>query len=187
MRVVSKFFSLFKSSIVWHIIFILIILYSVSSINVLILAIGILPFLQGALLNTSVLTYFSDISFALAAFLSIYHLSTIFRGKKRRNDKAERAEDPGFREIWGRSRPLTKTFFILIAFYAVVAAYLLLWRLNAAPRVLAPNDDMLWIFFSIASFATATAISAFHLATMIFRQKRASDHMNSARRAVNNP
>ena len=71
-----------RSSIVWHVLFILIILYSVSSINVLILAIGILPLIRGAFLNTPVLVYFAEISCAIAAFLCVYHISSIFSQKK---------------------------------------------------------------------------------------------------------
>jgi hypothetical protein len=67
-----------KSRNLWQLIFILAILYAVSSMNVLILVRSILPYLQGAFLKTQVLSYFADISFAIAAFLSAYHLFNIF-------------------------------------------------------------------------------------------------------------
>ena len=63
----------------WQLIFILSILYAVSSMNVLILVNSILPYLQGAFLKTHVLQYFALVSFALAAFLSAYHLFGMFR------------------------------------------------------------------------------------------------------------
>ena len=79
----------FKKGIMWEVIFILIILYAVSSINVLAIVISVLPFLHGAFLKTHILTYFAEIAFGLTAFLSIYHLSTLFRKSKRKTDKQE--------------------------------------------------------------------------------------------------
>ena len=77
----------FKEGIVWEVIFILSILYAVSSINVLVIVISILPSLSGAFLKTHVLMYFAELAFVLTAFLSIYHMSTLFRKPKRKTDK----------------------------------------------------------------------------------------------------
>lgn len=70
-------------------IFILILLYAVSSINVLLLALGILPHIPGMYLNPYIMVAFSLISFALTAFISAYHLSTMIRRRKRKTDQEE--------------------------------------------------------------------------------------------------
>lgn len=70
-----------------QVIFILIILYCVSSVNVLLLALGLMPYIPGAYLNPHVLIAFSIISFALTLFISAFHLSTMIRRKKRRCDR----------------------------------------------------------------------------------------------------
>ena len=74
-----------KISSLWQLIFILSILYAVSSMNVLILVNSILPYLEGAFLKTQVLQYFGVISFGLTAFLGSYHLYNMFS----REGKAE--------------------------------------------------------------------------------------------------
>ena len=79
----------FKKGILWEVIFILTILYAVSSINILVIVISILPFLHGAFLKTHILTYFAEIAFGLTAFLSVYHITTIFHRRKRRTDRQE--------------------------------------------------------------------------------------------------
>ena len=79
----------FKKSNIWQVIFILIILYSISTINVLLLTISLMPFLRTAFLKTHILVAFAQISFGLVAFLSIYHLSTMFRRRKRFSDRQE--------------------------------------------------------------------------------------------------
>ena len=68
-----------KIKSLWQLIFILIILYAFSSMNILIIAREILPSLpQGYFLIPQVLGYFSLISFGLAAFLSAYHIIKMF-------------------------------------------------------------------------------------------------------------
>ena len=79
----------FKKGIVWEVIFILTILYAASSINVLIIANGLLSSLHNVLeemninsegifsLSTNILTYFAEIALGLAVFLSIYHISVM--------------------------------------------------------------------------------------------------------------
>jgi hypothetical protein len=69
-----------------QIIFILIILYTVSSINVLILALSIVPYLERAYLHTPVLLGFAVISFVLTLVIIAYHLYTMIHRKKRKTD-----------------------------------------------------------------------------------------------------
>ena len=88
----------FKKGIVWEVIFILTILYAASSINVLLIANSLLSSLhrvfedvggvnsQSAFsLSTNILTYFAEIAFALAIFLSIYHISVMLHKPHKRN------------------------------------------------------------------------------------------------------
>ena len=81
----------FKKGIVWEVIFILTILYAASSINVLVIANSLLTSLHDVIrgmglisdsdsifnLSTNILTYFAEIALALAAFLSVYHISVM--------------------------------------------------------------------------------------------------------------
>jgi lysylphosphatidylglycerol synthetase-like protein (DUF2156 family) len=73
-------------------IFILIILYTVSSINVLILALDIVPHLPGAYIDTSVLVAFAAVSLALTLVVGVYHLYTMIYRKKRRTDADDGAQ-----------------------------------------------------------------------------------------------
>jgi hypothetical protein len=75
-----------NKSRVSQVIFILIILYAVSSICVLLPALGILPFLPDAYLNPYVLLGFALVSFAFTVFISAFHLSTMIKRRKRRTD-----------------------------------------------------------------------------------------------------
>ena len=179
----QKIFSWLKSSAVWQIIFILIILYSVSSINVLILAMGILPYLHGAILNAPVLVYFAEISFAIAAILSIYHLSTIFRRRKRRDDRVEDQKKVNLIEVWVRSRLLTKLLVILIILFGAFSAYTFLWGQGFVHNIFNKDLNITWIIYSIIAFSLTTLLSSFHLATLIFRQKRTADILAKAQRA----
>ena len=78
-----------RKNTIWQMIFILTILYAVSSINVLVIVINLLPYLRGAFFRTHILVYFAEISFGLTAFLSAYHLTTMFRRRKRKMDRVE--------------------------------------------------------------------------------------------------
>jgi len=69
-----------------QVVFILIILYSISSVNVLILALNILPYLPNAFLKPYALIGFALISFVLAVFMGFYHLYSMFRKRKRKTD-----------------------------------------------------------------------------------------------------
>ena len=174
-----------KSSALWQIIFILIILYSVSSINVLILAMGILPYLQGAILNAPVLVYFAEISFAIASIISIYHLSTIFRRRKRRDDRAEDQKRVNLIEVWVRSRLLNKLLVVLILLFGVFSGYTFLWGQGFAGNIFNTEVDITWIIYSIFAFSLTTLLASFHLATLIFRQKRTVDILARAQRMEN--
>jgi len=177
-------FKWLRSGAIWHVIFILIIIYCVSSINVLVLAIGILPYIQNAFLNTRVLVYFSEIAFLLAAFLSIYHVCSIFRTRKRRHDKTEIVEKPSALESWLRSRFLNKLLFVIVFIYAALSVYHFMWSFDAVGKIIMMEDEMLYITFAIISFSLSTVVSAYHLATLIFRQKRSADHLARAQRAA---
>ena len=87
----------FKKGIVWEVIFILTILYAASSINILVIANSLLSSLHNVIrdtglnsegvfsLSTNILTYFAEIAFALAVFLSIYHISVMLHKPHHKN------------------------------------------------------------------------------------------------------
>ena len=85
-------FSSLKSKIIVPVVgilimmFILIILYAISSLNVLILAISILPYLPDAFLRPYALAGFNIISVSLMVLLTIYHMVTMFHHRKRYGD-----------------------------------------------------------------------------------------------------
>jgi membrane protein implicated in regulation of membrane protease activity len=72
-----------------QILFILAMMYCVSSINVLLLALGVVRWIPQAYLNPKVLISFSLISFAFALVLSIYHFSTFLNRRKRKYDRVD--------------------------------------------------------------------------------------------------
>jgi membrane protein implicated in regulation of membrane protease activity len=72
-----------------QVLFILAMMYCVSSINVLLLAMGIVRWIPQAYLNPKVLIGFSLISFAFALALSIYHFSTFLNRRKRKYDRID--------------------------------------------------------------------------------------------------
>jgi hypothetical protein len=76
-----------RHSMAARIIFILIILYAICSINVLLLAAGIVSYLpREFVLDPFVLIAFAIISFCLVIITSAYHLSTMFFRRKRSID-----------------------------------------------------------------------------------------------------
>jgi ABC-type multidrug transport system permease subunit len=79
-------------------IFLLIILYCISSINVLLLAFGLTKWIPDFHLNARVLIAFSVTSFALTLFVSAYHLSTFLRRRKRASDHVIDADAPAHRQ-----------------------------------------------------------------------------------------
>ena len=82
----------FHKSLVMQIVFILIILYAISSLNVLILAMSVLPYLPDAFLRPYALAGFNIISVSLMVLLATYHLVTMFHHRKRKNDHEYPAE-----------------------------------------------------------------------------------------------
>jgi membrane protein implicated in regulation of membrane protease activity len=66
---------------------IILVVYSAASVNLLIIAAGWQKNRPGAFLNIKTLFWFSVISFLLAAAVSAYHLSNLFRRRKRRSDR----------------------------------------------------------------------------------------------------
>ena len=138
-------------------IFILTILYAVSSINILLILVNVLPFLEGVFRQTHILSYFAEIAFGLSVFLSIYHISIMFHKK----------------ELIGL---LPTVLFVLIVLYAIFSLYVLACILGHTSHPMG-NDDLLWVGFAVVSFALATLISVFHLITMMFRRKRETDNL----------
>jgi membrane protein implicated in regulation of membrane protease activity len=70
-----------------QVLFIIAMMYCVSSINVLLLALGVIRWIPQAYLNPNVLIGFSLISFAFALVLSAYHFSTFINRRKRKEDR----------------------------------------------------------------------------------------------------
>jgi membrane protein implicated in regulation of membrane protease activity len=89
----SQFVETWKSrTCISKIIFLLIILYCISSINVLLLAFGLTKWIPNFHLNARVLITFSVTSFALTLLVSAYHLSTFLRRRKRASDRVADAQ-----------------------------------------------------------------------------------------------
>jgi hypothetical protein len=65
----------------------LIVLYCVAAVNVLILALGMLPYYEAEHGVSYLLIGFTISSFVLTLFISAYHLSTMLRRRKRRSDR----------------------------------------------------------------------------------------------------
>jgi uncharacterized membrane protein YbhN (UPF0104 family) len=78
-----------KKTHVSQFLFLLAMLYCVSSINVLFLALGVVRWIPEAYLNPMVLLAFSLISFGLAFLLSAYHFFTFINRRKRKEDRVD--------------------------------------------------------------------------------------------------
>ena len=75
-----------------QIVFIVIILYCVSSINVLILSFGVLPYVpQVVYIDPAIFVGFTLFSIALTLVMSAYHISSMIRSNKRKTDRAQAA------------------------------------------------------------------------------------------------
>jgi tellurite resistance protein TehA-like permease len=72
-----------RRNAIWIVIFMVCLLYAVSSINLLIVAMSALPYIKDLYLVTRTLIYFAVISFGITIFLSVYHIYTMFRTEKR--------------------------------------------------------------------------------------------------------
>jgi hypothetical protein len=75
-----------KRSYAAQVIFMLIILCSISAVNVLFLVIGNLSYLSSAYPDARIFITFALAAFCLTICMSLYHLSTMFRSKKRNTD-----------------------------------------------------------------------------------------------------
>jgi membrane protein implicated in regulation of membrane protease activity len=75
-----------------QLLFVLAMVYCIGSINVLLLALGILRYIPQAYLNPKVLIAFSLVSFAFAFLLSAYHFSTFLNRRKRKEDRADMSQ-----------------------------------------------------------------------------------------------
>jgi membrane protein implicated in regulation of membrane protease activity len=82
-------------SVAARIIFMLIILYCFSSINVLLLALGLTRYIPHFYLNPQIMTIFSVVSFAFVILVSAYHLYTFVARRKRTGDKIADAQKRG--------------------------------------------------------------------------------------------
>jgi membrane protein implicated in regulation of membrane protease activity len=78
-----------QKTYVSQVLFIIAMLYCVSSVIILLLALGVVRWLPQAYLNPDVLIGFSLISFAFALILSAYHFSTFLNRRKRKEDRDE--------------------------------------------------------------------------------------------------
>ncbi|MDR2553012.1 MAG: hypothetical protein LBD31_07610 [Treponema sp.] len=156
-----------------QLLFILIIVYAVSTAFVLGLALGILPYLHYKLYLKEN-TEYAIISFVLTAVISVYHLSVMFRLNKRRTDGGEEARPE--RIHWFKDRVTAmKILFILIALYIPLSAAALTVILRAVPNATGIKLPYICISYAIISFVLAALISAHHLSTMIRRRKRKTD------------
>lgn len=75
-----------KTSYLGQVIFILLLIYSVSSIAVLALTYGILPHYPGVNLKPYSVIGYALISFAGAILVGLYHITTMIRSNKRKTD-----------------------------------------------------------------------------------------------------
>jgi hypothetical protein len=71
------------------VLFILSIAYAISSINILLLAFGLVGSFPGVAFNPRVIIAYSILSFLYGLILSVYHLFTFLIRRKRKDDKAE--------------------------------------------------------------------------------------------------
>jgi hypothetical protein len=87
---VNNFVAFWKQKTrVSQLLFIIAMMYCISSINVLLLAVGVVNWIPEAYLNPQVLIIFSLISFGFAFLLSVYHFSTFLNRRKRKADRID--------------------------------------------------------------------------------------------------
>jgi tellurite resistance protein TehA-like permease len=72
-----------RRNAIWIVIFMVCLLYAVSSINLLIVGMSALPYVKDLYWVTRTLIYFAVISFGITIFLSVYYMYTMFRTEKR--------------------------------------------------------------------------------------------------------
>ena len=166
-----------------QILFIVILLYAISSMLVLGISLGILPYLHYKFYLKDNVEY-AVISFVLTAAISAYHLSIMLRMKKRTGDRVSSAPAEPVHWFKGRTAFVQALFVLIILYVAgTVALLCLIPGLTLyLPRARLPY---LFIGYSIISFIMAAFISAYHLSTMIRRRKRTADRIADAQAAAN--
>ncbi|MDR0443148.1 MAG: hypothetical protein LBH44_07070 [Treponema sp.] len=183
----------FKKSNIWQVIYVLIILYAVSSINVLMLLASLFPYVRAyvgrpTFIKTHILIIFAGIAFLLVAAVGIHHLVIMFRKRKRKTDVQDGVKKAGFKEtsfkeIWMRSNVVTRILLVLLIIYSLISVFVLIWALDIIQLDRSIEGDSVWIGFGILSFALSAIISAFHLSTMMHRRKRHSDRLEDKKAA----
>ena len=157
-----------------ELLFIVIILYAVSSFFILGIALGMLPYLHYKLYLKPNIEY-AAISFVLTAIISVYHLSIMFRLKKRRTDHIENVQLAETVHWFRKRTALTQALFILIVLHAAGSIGVLLALLPGFIPLNQAGLPYVCIGYSMVSFVAATLISACHLSTMVRRRKRKTD------------
>jgi membrane protein implicated in regulation of membrane protease activity len=76
-----------SKSLVVQALWICIVAYAAASLNVIIMALLTIDNTPGAYLNPKSSLVFAVVSFILVVIVSIYHISTLLRRRKRRSDK----------------------------------------------------------------------------------------------------
>jgi membrane protein implicated in regulation of membrane protease activity len=117
------------------------------------------------------------IAFISVELISIYHLRTMLRRKKRKTDwEKPTSEVAGLKEILALSNFLTRIIFYVIIVYTLCALVFFIpvfgpvpWfpDLYFTPKVL--------MVFTMISFGLMALISAYHLSTVLRRRKRKTD------------
>lgn len=79
---------------VMRVLFIVSIAYAISSVNILLLAVGIVHTVQGARYNVKVMLAYCFVSFGYGLILSAYHLYTFLARRKRTADKMADSRRP---------------------------------------------------------------------------------------------
>ena len=75
------------------VLFVLSIVYAASSINLLLLALGVVEWFPGMAFNLTVMISYCIISFGYGLVLSIYHLYTFLHRRKRKDDLGTESEE----------------------------------------------------------------------------------------------
>jgi cbb3-type cytochrome oxidase subunit 3 len=166
-------------------VFTIIILYSISSVNVLILALSILPHLPNAALKPHAIVGFALISLVLAILTGLYHLYTMFRKKNTRKADMlpeanaannQPAGEMSFSETWKLVNPASKKIFAILVVYAAACIFILLFALDVVLFIPDPHRRVfVYMGFAMLSFAVTVINCVYQLTNYYRRRKRASD------------
>jgi membrane protein implicated in regulation of membrane protease activity len=153
--------------------FIMIIAYAVSTTFVFCVALGVLPHLHYKFYLRDNIPY-AITAFALAALTGVYHLRLMFHRRKRQSDRAGNGRAEAAH--WFKDRSVaTRTIFVLLVLYAPCAIIGLVLLFRVVPYIPQARIPYASITYAIVSFVLAALISAYHLSTLIRRQKRKTD------------